>query len=61
MALSVISYLGGLVDADGVLQGQTVRQRHLAASLQTSELEVGGRRQQLHKPASVSSRVHTVQ
>lgn len=46
------SYLGGLVDVDGGVQRQTLRQLRLAAPLQTSELEERGHRQQLHKQQS---------
>ena len=43
----LVSYLSGLVEAHSVVQSQTLRQRHLAASLQTSDLEKGGHWQKL--------------
>ena len=42
-------YLCSLIDADSVVQSQTVRQLHLTAPLQTSELEECGHWQQLQK------------
>lgn len=44
-----MSYLGGLVEVDGVVRRQAVRQLRLAAPLQTSELEERGSRQQLRR------------
>lgn len=41
------SYLGDLIDVDNVVQSQTLRQLHVAAPLQTSELEESGHGQQL--------------
>lgn len=46
-AARLLTYRGGVVDADGVLQSQTLRQLHVTEPLQTSELEERGHGPQL--------------